>query len=84
MAQQSGLEPNLRDVLRYALGGSAPNGFLDHLIDRQHRWDDELWRKLDEFAYEFRPDLAVWEVTVDDDGILCEQRLPLLTPPDET
>ncbi len=77
-------QPDLKDVLAYALGGDAPDGFLDHLIDHQHRWDDELWRKLDALAYEFRPDLAEWEVSVGDDGTLCERRLPLLKPTDES
>ncbi len=73
------MEVELREFLTYALGGSVPRGFLDHLIAHKARWDDEFWRKLDALAYEFRPDLAVWELTVDAGGCLREKRLPLVS-----
>lgn len=67
-------------MLEYALGGDAPEGFLMHLIERRSVWDDEFVRRLEEYAYELRPDLASWELTVGDDGQLEERRLPLLPP----
>lgn len=69
---------DLKEVLTYALGGSAPEGFLEHLIAHRSAWDDEFRRRLEELAYEFRPDLAVWEVGIDAQGRLCERRVPLL------
>jgi hypothetical protein len=68
----------LKDVLSYALGGSAPEKFLDHLIRHKACWDEVFWRRIDELAYEFRPDLAVWVLSVDEEGRLHERRLPML------
>lgn len=65
----------LRDLLTYALGAEVPQGFLEHLLRCQDRWDDEFRRRLEELAYEFRPDLAVWEIVVASDGQLRETRL---------
>ena len=73
------MDVELREFLTYALGGSVPGGFLDHLIAHKEHWDEEFWRKLDALAYEFRPDLAVWELTVDSRGYLKEERLPLVS-----
>lgn len=65
----------LRDLLSYAFGGQVPQGFLEHLLRNRDCWDDEFKRHLDDLAYEFRPDLAVWELTVTDAGVLTERRL---------
>jgi len=74
------LKPDLKEVLTYALGGSVPEKFLEHLIRHRRLWDGEFRRRLEELAYEFRPDLATWEVWVDEGGRLLERRLPLLPP----
>lgn len=71
------MKADLKEVLAYALGGSAPDAFLEHLIRHQGNWDEELWRKLELYAYELRPELARWVITVDEDGQLCETRLPV-------
>jgi hypothetical protein len=72
------MKADLKDALTYALGGSAPDGFLEHLIRHRHRWDEEFWRKLELYAYELRPELARWVITVDEEGLLLEERLPVL------
>jgi hypothetical protein len=64
----------LGDLLVYALGGQAPSGFVNRLIDSRHLWDEEFRRRLEELAYEFRPDLAIWEIQANDDGLLIERR----------
>jgi hypothetical protein len=64
----------LSELLVYALGGQAPSGFVARLIGSQHLWDDEFRRRLEELAYEFRPDLAIWEIQADEDGVLMERR----------
>lgn len=69
---------DLKDLLTYALGGSAPEGFLEHLVEHRATWDEVFVAKLESYAYEFRPDLAIWEICADEQGILFEQRLPLL------
>ncbi len=67
----------LREVLSYALGGSAPERFVERLVARRD-WDDEFRARLEALAYELRPDLAVWVVEVDAQGRLREHRVPLL------
>ncbi|UCH26616.1 MAG: hypothetical protein JSV66_02915 [Trueperaceae bacterium] len=69
---------SLQELLSYALGAQVPRGFAHHLLRRRERWDAEFERRLDELAYEFRPDLAVWELIVNDEGVLIERRIPLL------
>lgn len=71
-------EPLLKDVLTYALGGSAPERFLECLIRRRALWDEVFRHKLDDFAYELWPERAVWELHVDEEGRLEERRLPML------
>lgn len=71
------MEAILKDVLEYALG-DAPEGFLKHLIAKRTEWDEVFTAKLDEFAYELWPELARWELSVDDQGKLHERRLPLI------
>ena len=68
---------DLREVLSYALGGSAPKRFVERLVS-QHTWDSEFAARLEALAYELRPDLAVWEVEVDEQGQMQERRVPLL------
>lgn len=68
---------DLREVLSYALGGSAPERFVERLVS-QREWDSEFEARLEALAYELRPDLAVWEVEVDEQGHLKERRVPLL------
>ncbi len=68
----------LLEVLDFTLGGSAPPRFLEHLLEHRHLWDAEFWRQLELRAYELRPELAVWELSVDDAGRLREVRQPLV------
>lgn len=68
----------LKEVLSYALGGSAPERFVERLVTRRDTWDDEFTARLEALAYELRPDLAVWELEVDAWGYLREKRVPLL------
>lgn len=70
---------DLKEVLEYALGGSVPPRFLEHLLAHRDLWDDEFTGRLEACAYELRPDLAVWELTVDARGRLREERVPLLS-----
>lgn len=65
----------LRELLVYALGGNAPPGFVDRMLRSRHLWDDEFKRRLEDLAYEFRPDLAEWEISADEDGALVERRI---------
>lgn len=67
---------DLKEVLSYALCGAATERFVERLTSRE--WDDEFRARLEALAYEFRPDLAVWEVGVDEQGELIERRVPLL------
>lgn len=68
---------DLLEVLDFTLGGCAPPRFLEHLFEHQHLWDAEFWRQLELRAYELRPELAVWELSVDETGTLRERRQPL-------
>lgn len=67
-----------RELFSYAFSGEVPAAFARHLLQHADRWDEEFRQRLEELAYEFRPDLAVWVIKVDDDGGLRERRLPLL------
>ncbi len=69
---------DLREVLSYALGGSAPERFVERLVTRKGEWDSEFKARLEALAYELRPELAVWELAVDAQGQLKERRVPLL------
>ena len=69
---------DLREVLAYALGGNVPEGFLNHLIRHRDAWDVTFVERLNDLAYELRPDLAVWEIVADDYGRLYEYLLPLV------
>lgn len=69
---------DIKDVLCYALGGDVPEKFLDHLVEKNASWDEEFKGKLDEYAYEFCPELAIWELDIDRQGQLEEKRLPLI------
>lgn len=70
----------LQEVLSYALGGTAPERFVERLVTRRNVWDSEFAARLEALAYELRPDLAVWELEVDERGQLREKRVPLLEP----
>ena len=72
----------LQELLIYALCGSVPDTFLARLLECRDRWDHEFARRLDELAYEFRSDLAVWEIAVTPEGKLHERRFPLVSPLD--
>lgn len=78
------MNPDLKEVLAYALGGNVPEGFLEHLIRYQHAWDAEFTRRMNDLAYELRPDLAVWEIVVDEEGQLREYLLPLVNGVNDT
>ena len=69
---------NLQDLLSYTLGTQVPEGFVKHLMRHRNSWDEVFEARLEASAYEFRPDLAVWHISADDKGQLCERRLPLL------
>ena len=71
---------DLKEVLSYALGGSAPERFVERLVGRRESWDSEFVSRLEALAYELRPDLAMWELDVDFAGRLLERRVPLLEP----
>ena len=71
----------LDELLVYALGGQAPEAFVRRLVCSRHLWDDEFRRRLEELAVEFRPDLATWEITAQEDGRLVERPL-VETEPD--
>lgn len=51
---------SLADLLEYAFSARVPQAFVDRLLSSPTDWDDEFIRLLDDLAYEFRPDLAVW------------------------
>lgn len=73
------MEPKLKEILEFALGGSVPDGVLNHLLQNRASWDDEFKRKLDELAFEIAPDLATWTITVEPSGQLREERIPFIS-----
>lgn len=70
--------PLLQELLAHALSAEVPDSFLKHLVKHRKNWDDTFKQRIDELAYEIRPDLAVWELYVSKKGELREQRLPLI------
>ena len=66
---------SMTDLLEYALEAEVPEAFVDRLLSGRAAWDDEFVRQLDQLAYEFRPDLAVWYIETDDQGRLRQLRL---------
>jgi hypothetical protein len=71
---------NMEQLLEYALIAEVPTAFLEHLLRNRHLWDDEFTRLLNDLAYEFRPDLAIWEAYVSDSGQLHLERIaPLIS-----
>lgn len=71
-----------KELFAYMFLGEVPAGFARHLLRHSDRWDEQFRRRVDELAYEFRPDLAVWEISVRHDGRLRARRLPYrLVPP---
>ena len=72
-----------RELFAYAFSAEVPKPFARHLLRHADRWDDTFRARIDELAYEFRPDLAVWEIKVAPDGCLGERRLPfrIASPP---
>ena len=68
----------LKELFSYALGGTVPQGFFDHLLNHRDDWDETYHDTLDSLAYELMPDKAVWELAVAEDGKLRERRLSLL------
>jgi hypothetical protein len=68
---------DLQEVLSYALAAEVPDGFVRHLVNHQHDWDEAFTKRLEELAYELRPDLAVWEITCEENQ-LRERRLPIV------
>lgn len=70
----------MEQLLEYALIAEVPSAFLEHLLRHRHLWDDEFTRLLNDFAYEFRPDLAIWEAFISDSGQLrLERTAPLIS-----
>ena len=70
--------PFLKELLSHALGGNVPQSFLEHLVKHRDGWDETFTSKIDELAYELRPDLATWEINIDKKGRFTEKRLPLI------
>ena len=70
--------PFLQEILSHALGGNVPQSFLEHLVKNRDAWDETFTSKIDDLAYELRPDLAMWEIQVDKQGQFIEKRLPLI------
>jgi hypothetical protein len=66
---------SLHEVLSCALGCEVPAGFAARLARCSHAWDEVFRRHLEDMACELRPDLTVWEIDVDDEGLLREFRL---------
>ena len=65
----------LRELLSYALGTEVPEPFARRLLVRRDDWDDAFRERLEDIAYEFRPDLAVWELRPREGGGWTERRL---------
>lgn len=70
--------PDLEELLAYAFGAEVPPRVVKRLRRSRDGWDPVFRDRLDELAYEFRPDLAEWELGVDEHGHVYERRLPLL------
>lgn len=66
---------SMTDLLEYALETEVPAAFVDRVLGSRPAWDDEFVRQLDQLAYEFRPDLAVWYIETDEQGRLSQLRL---------
>lgn len=65
----------MAELMEYALNTHVPEVFVERMLSNRFSWDHEFTRWLDELAYEFRPDLAVWYVTADTEGRLTQLRL---------
>ncbi|HLR46147.1 MAG TPA: hypothetical protein VK092_03250 [Deinococcales bacterium] len=65
----------MSELLEYALDADIPAVFLERFLQKRPQWDAEFVRRLDELAYEFRPDLAVWYLSADEHGRLHQVRL---------
>ena len=65
----------MAELLEYALDAEVPDVFVRRLLNNRDHWDEEFMRLLDELAYEFRPDLAVWYLDVDPQGRLLQLRI---------
>ena len=65
----------MAQLMEYALNTRVPEVFVERMLSNRFSWDHEFTRWLDELAYEFRPDLAVWYVTADTEGRLTQLRL---------
>lgn len=65
----------MAELLEYALEAEVPAAFVSRVLSRRGSWDAEFIRRLDQLAYEFRPDLAVWHIDTDEHGRLRQLRL---------
>lgn len=65
----------MAELLEYALETEVPASFVRRVLSRRSAWDAEFVRRLDQLAYEFRPDLAVWHIDTDEHGRLRQLRL---------
>lgn len=65
----------MAELLEYALETEVPAAFVNRVLSRRGSWDAEFIRQLDQLAYEFRPDLAVWHIDTDEHGRLRQLRL---------
>lgn len=66
---------SMTELLEYALETRVPDALVDRIMQASADWDEEFVRVLDNIAYEFRPDLAVWQVEADEVGRLRQLRL---------
>ncbi|MEZ4629755.1 MAG: hypothetical protein R2880_03400 [Deinococcales bacterium] len=69
---------SFRELLSYVLFADVSEKVAEHFMKQQEAWDESFRECLENFAYEFRPDLAVWEIKVNESNQLEEQRLPML------
>lgn len=75
MADTTETKLKMAELLEYALDTRVPEVFVERMLSNRFSWDHEFTRWLDDLAYEFRPDLAVWYVTADTEGRLTQLRI---------
>ncbi len=69
---------NLKEVLSYATGTDVPDSFVRQVLEQRPHWDPVFRAQLEAYAYELYPELATWQITIDQHGRLREKRNPLI------
>ena len=64
----------MAELLEYALETEVPASFVRRVLSRRSAWDAEFVRRLDQLAYEFPPDLAVWHIDTDEQAVADGQQ----------